>query len=142
MSFIASFVVARAFTTLSPRTVVITGGLHIHHFWYGIAILAIGGWLGISYQSHRIDRIAAILFGLGGGLIGDEVGLLLTMGDYWTGLTYTLIMVFLAMATILILIFRYSRAIQTELAEFSRHNASLYFGVFVAVVSAVFIWGN
>jgi hypothetical protein len=75
ISFIASFTIARTFTTINPDTVLISGNYHIHHFWFGIAMLAIGGWLGISYTSERTDRLAAILFGAGGGLIGDEVGL-------------------------------------------------------------------
>ncbi len=138
-SFIASFAVARIFTTLKPGTVLISGDYHIHHFWYGIILVVIGGWLGISYQSERIDRVAAILFGAGGGVIGDEVGLLLTFGDYWTEITYTLVVVFVAIASMLSLFFRYSDAIRTEFAEFVRSNASLYFGVFLASVSAAFI---
>lgn len=140
ISFIASFVTARAFTILSPGAVVMIGeGIHLHHFWYGIALLAIGGWLGISYSDERIDRLAAILYGAGGGLIGDEVGLLLNFTDYWTELTYTLVITFVAIVSILILVFRYSRTILKEFVEFSGSNTSLYVGVFLAVVSAAFI---
>jgi hypothetical protein len=142
VSFVASFIVARTFTILSPATVLLTGGYHIHHYWYGLAMLVIGGWLGISYQSERIDRLAAILFGAGGGLIGDEVGLLLTMENYWTEITYTLVIIFLTFVSILILFMKYSRAIRTEFAEFIRSNASLYFGFFLALISvALFLNG-
>jgi hypothetical protein len=104
-------------------------------------MLAIGGWLGISYESERIIRLAAILFGAGGGLIGDEVGLLLTLEseNYWAGITYTIIIIFLAFASILILLVRYSRLIRMEFTQFLRSNASLYFGVFLAAVSVAFI---
>ena len=141
VSFIGSFVIARTFTTFNPNLVLISGDLHIHHFWYGLAMLAIGGWLGISYESERINRLAAILFGAGGGLIGDEVGLLLTLEseNYWAGITYTIIIIFLAFASILILLVRYSRLIRIEFAQFLRSNASLYFGVFLAAVSVAFI---
>jgi len=136
LSFIASFAIARAFTSLSPETTVRFSGYHIHHFWFGVALLAIGGWLGISYESKRVDRIAAILFGAGGGLIGDEVGLLLTeFGNYWTDLTYTLVITFLALASILIIVARYWQSISTEFTEFLISNASLYFGVFLLAVS-------
>ncbi len=138
-SFIATFAVTRAFTTLNPRTVLISGGYHIHHFWYGLAMIAVGGWLGISYQSERIDRLAAIIFGAGGGLVGDEVGLLLTFGDYWTEVTYTLVVIFLAFASVLILINRYSRTIRIEFSHFAKTNASLYFGVLLAIVSVAFL---
>jgi hypothetical protein len=139
VSFIASFVIARAFTTLSPSTVVITQDIHVHHFWYGIIMLAIGGWLGISYSNERIDRLAAILFGAGGGIIGDEAGLLLTFGDYWTTLTYTVIITFLAVVTTMITLIRYAGVVQSELSHFTRTNASLYVGAFVASISVAII---
>lgn len=139
LSFIGSFVAARAFTTLYSAIVVETGGLHIHHFWYGIAMLAIGGWIGISYETERTNRIAAMIFGAGGGLIGDEVGLLLTFGDYWNDLTYTLVIMFLAIVSILILLVRYSKTVLKEFSQFSRRAAGFYFGVFLAAVSVWFI---
>jgi len=139
VSFVASFLVARTFTTLNPNTVLVSGDYHVHHFWYGLAMLAIGGWLGISYENERINRLAAILFGAGGGLIGDEIGLLLTLEDYWTSTTYTAIILILTVASILSILFRYQKTILAELAEFTRTHASLYFGVFIAVVSLAFI---
>jgi len=139
ISFIVSFTIARTFTTLNPDTVLISGDYHIHHFWYGIAMLAIGGWIGISYHSERIDRLAAILFGAGGGLIGDEIGLLLTLENYWAETTYTFIIVFLTFASMLILLNKYHKVIRTEFTQFLRSNASLYFGVFLAAVSIAFI---
>jgi len=139
ISFIASFAIARTFTTLGPETVLLAGNLHIHHFWYGILMMAIGGWLGISYNDERIDRLASVIFGAGGGLIGDEAGLLLTFENYWTGLTYTIITGFLAFAFILILIAKYSNAIMEEFAGFARRRASLYFGVFLATISVALL---
>jgi hypothetical protein len=140
VSFIVSFIVARSFTILNPDTILLVGGdLHIHHFWYGLAMLATGGWLGISLENPRIDRVAAIIYGAGGGIIGDEIGLLLTFNDYWTSLTYTFIIVFLTSASILILLVRYQKTIRNEFTEFARSNFSLYFGVFVAAISLAFI---
>ena len=139
ISFIASFAVARTFTTLYPNIYLTGGGYHIHHFWIGLAMLAIGGWLGISYENERINRLAAILFGAGGGIIGDEVGLLLTFGDYWTEITYTFVIVFLTLISIAILFTRYSKIIRREFSEFLRSNASLYVGVFLVSISIAFI---
>jgi hypothetical protein len=138
ISFTVSFLVARTFTTLNPDIVLIGGGFHIHHFWYGIVMLAIGGWLGISYQNERTDRIAAILFGAGGGLISDEVGLLLTFGNYWTGVTYMVMVLFLTSMVVLILLRRYSEIISAEFTQVLRSHATLYFGVFLAAVSMAF----
>jgi len=140
ISFIISFLVARIFTSLNPETVWEISGFHIHHFWYGLAMLAVGGWLGISVENERINRIAAILFGAGGGLIGDELGLLLTLSAhaYWADFTYTFIIAFSAFAFMLILLIRYTRLIRTEFAQFLRSNASLYIGIFLAVISIAF----
>ncbi|NWF86981.1 hypothetical protein HXY32_04145 [Candidatus Bathyarchaeota archaeon] len=143
-SFIGSFIIARTFAILNPTVVLISGEYHVHHFWYGIALLAIGGWLGISYQSEKIDRLAAILFGAGGGLIGDEVGILLTLSAYayWADTTYTLVIIFLAFASMIILLNKYQQLVRTEFTQFLLSNASLYFGVFLAVISIAFISGT
>jgi hypothetical protein len=141
ISFLGSFGIARTFTTFYPDAVLVGGGFHIHHFWYGLAMLAIGGWLGISVENERVNRVSAILFGAGGGLIGDEVGLLLTLESesYWTEITYTSVILFLAFISMLILLNKYSKIIRTEFTEFVSSNASLYFGVFLTAVSIAFI---
>lgn len=139
VSFIASFIISRIFTTLYPNIVVTSGNLHFHHFWYGLAMLAIGGWLGISYDNERINRLAAILFGAGGGIIGDEAGLLLTFENYWTGITYTFVIIFVTFVSIMILLNKYSKIIREEFAQFLSSNTSFYFGVFLATVSIALI---
>lgn len=138
-SFIASFLVARVFATFYPSVVLVRGGIHFHHFWFGIILQAIGGWLGISYNDERINRLAAILFGAGGGLIVDEVGLLLTFENYSTPITYTVVVTFAAVMSIVTLVIRYSRMIGKSLSGFTKSNASLYFGVFLAIVSIAYI---
>jgi uncharacterized membrane protein YidH (DUF202 family) len=40
---VVSFVIARVFTTISPDTVLVSGSLHVHHFWFGLILLAVGG---------------------------------------------------------------------------------------------------
>lgn len=139
LSFILSFIVARTFTTFFPSTVLISNGIHIHHFWFGIVLLAVSGWLGISYNDVDADRLAAILYGAGGGLIIDEVGLLLTFGDYWTNLTYTILTVVVTLVIVLILFNSYRQALIREFGEFFSSNFSLYFGVFLLAVSVAFI---
>jgi len=114
-------------------------GFHIHHFWYGTILLAIGGWLGITFDEERIVRLAAVIYGAGGGLIGDEVGLLLTFGNYWTGITYTIVIIFVAFVSAVILFMLYSKAISAEIKGFTRSRASFYFGIILAVVSIAFL---
>jgi hypothetical protein len=48
------------------------------------------------------------------------------------------VLAFLAFASTLIIILRYQKAIWSEFAQFTRSNASLYFGAFLAAVSIAF----
>ncbi len=138
-SFVLAFVLARVFSFLFPSLVLIGAGVHIHHFWFGIVFLAVGGWLGISYNHKEIDMAAAIIYGVGGGLIADEVGLLLTFGDYWSNLTWTFVIVLLAIASVLILVGKYRQSVLEELHEFVSSKASLFVGIFLAAVSVSFV---
>jgi len=141
VSFALSFAVARTFTALSPQLILSPSGLHVHHFWYGIIMLAVGGWLGISYNDPRVDRVAAIIFGAGGGLIGDEAGILLTFksNNYWAGASYTFIMIFLASASIIVLLNKYSRTVLKEFKEFSSSQGGFYLAIFLAIISTAFL---
>ncbi len=66
----------------------------IHHFYYGIALIIIAGWLSIVHKNQKIERISAIIYGLGLGIFFDEIGLLLTeFTDYWAGITYTFVVI-------------------------------------------------
>jgi hypothetical protein len=140
ISFIASFAVARIFTTLSPSVVILVGnGIHIHHFWYGLALLAVGGWLGIINQTQRVDQLAAVLYGAGAGLIADEFGLLLTFGDYWNTMTYTIVGILLAFAFLGLLLIRHRGAIRAQFGRLTRIDAVFYCGIFLAMVSVAFL---
>ncbi|MFW5976546.1 MAG: hypothetical protein ACOCQS_01230 [Bacillota bacterium] len=69
---------------------VILFGYHIHHFYFGIALIFIAGWLAITDSEYFSRKQEAIMYGVGLGLFMDEIGLLLTWGDYWSSLSYTL----------------------------------------------------
>jgi hypothetical protein len=140
IAFIASFAVARTFTTLFPGVVFLVGsGIHIHHFWYGLILLAVGGWMGIVNQNQQIDQLAAILYGAGGGLIADEFGLLLTFGDYWSNVTYTIIAMLLSFALLGSLLIKHSGAIRAQFGKMSRNDAVLYLGILLGMVSIAFL---
>lgn len=65
-----------------PVTQVWVQGHHIHHFFFGFALVAIACWIAIMH--HDLDRRwTAGVFGAGLGVFIDEIGLLLTWGDYW-----------------------------------------------------------
>ena len=136
-SFITSFLAARAFTTIFPTTVVVTGGIHFHHFWYGLAMVVATGWLSIVSNHPQFDRVYAIVFGLGAGLIGDEVGLLLTFGNYQSGLTYEFLVGVLSFAGLAYLLFRYRERLEHGVLSLGAGERLVHVGVFVAGLSAV-----
>lgn len=76
--FLGSFAIARLYALNFTHYVHIEG-YHIHHFYFGTAVLAMGGILGIlSDNRHRWRiNIASALIGIGAGLFADEIGLLL-----------------------------------------------------------------
>ncbi len=78
LAFLLSFALARAIVYLFPSLNLIIGKYHIHHFYYGIALLITSNWVTLVSNREGPRLFAAGLFGLGLGILADEVGLLLT----------------------------------------------------------------
>lgn len=139
LAFATSFLLVRTFTTFYPDVVVVSGVIHFHHFWYGLAMIASAGWLGIAWRSSdRLNRIYAILYGLGAGLIGDEVGLLLTLGDYRSELTFQFFIGAVSLATLAILSLRYGDHLKRDIFGLGRGERLTYLGIFIAGISSIF----
>jgi hypothetical protein len=90
VAFIGTFVFLRALTfgiryqILPVKNVVTSSGLHIHHFVWGIVILLIIGFLGITLWSERLHPWLGTIFGIGAALVIDEYALWLNLKDvYW-----------------------------------------------------------
>lgn len=90
LAFIATFLFLRLLTYgiryhfLPFHNVVTPGGLHIHHFVWGIFIVLIVGFVSITVNSPRLHVWLAPLFGIGAALIIDEFALWLNLRDvYW-----------------------------------------------------------
>lgn len=135
LAFIVSFSGARIFTTLHPHTWVIIDGVHVHHFWYGLAMVTVAGWLGIisTLPTHR--RLYALVFGLGAGLIGDEVGLLLTFGNYYSELTYVFGVGFIVVALLLLLLTSYRDRLKDDVTGLGTNERVVHIGVIIAGLS-------
>jgi len=138
LAFVASFFGARLFATLNPTVTVVRGGIHFHHFWYGLAMVVSTGWLGISLSNERLGRNLAIVFGLGAGLIGDEVGLLLTFGDYTSNLTEIFFVGAIAFIILVTLLLKGGKHIEKEVINLSREERLSQIGVFVGAFSVIF----
>jgi hypothetical protein len=68
--------------TYIPVNEIWVQGHHIHHFFFGFALVAIAGWMALVHHEEE-GRWTAGLYGAGLGVFIDEIGLLLTWGDYW-----------------------------------------------------------
>jgi len=138
VAFVASFLGARLFATLNPTVTVVRGEIHFHHFWYGLAMVVSTGWLGIALSNERMGRNLAIIFGLGAGLIGDEVGLVLTFGDYTSNLTEIFFVAAIAFIILVTLLSRGRKHIEREVINLSRKERLTQVGVFLGAFSVIF----
>lgn len=78
VAFLVSFALTRAIADLFPSVNFVIGKYHIHHFYYGIALLIVSNWITLVSNREGPKLFAALLFGLGLGILADELGLLLT----------------------------------------------------------------
>lgn len=142
LSFVAAFFGARAFATLNPTVVVVRSGIHFHHFWYGLAMVVGSGWTGIALSDAKIGRVLAIVFGLGAGLIGDEVGLLLTFGDYYSSLTEVFFVGAIGFIILAMLLSRGRNRIEKDVFDVSPKERLMQIGVFIVGFSTIFFAAN
>jgi hypothetical protein len=143
LSFVTSFFGSRLFATLNPTIVIQQQGIHFHHFWYGIALMGIAGWLAITWKSERLDRAYAVMYGLGAGFIGDEVGLLLTLGNYQSELTYDFFIGAISASFLLLLVIRYRVLLRREVSYLMTREGLALLGVFVTGFSFIlFAFGS
>ena len=140
LGFVAGFFGARLFATLNPKVVVVDthSGIHFHHFWYGLAMIIVAGWMGIALRNERLDRNLALIFGLGVGFIGDEVGLLLTFGDYTSELTAWFFAGAIAIIILVTLFWRFRKSIEEDVLKVSNYERLTQIGVLLALFSTIF----
>ncbi|MFF3161201.1 hypothetical protein [Streptomyces sp. NPDC003273] len=90
-AFLLTFLVTRVITRLiragrGPFGNVRAGGLHIHHVVPGVVLTVVGGFGAVASDRHGAGgAVAAVVFGMGAGLVLDEFALILHLDDvYWT----------------------------------------------------------
>jgi hypothetical protein len=111
VAFILTAVGARLFSLAFPQVHwEPVPGLHIHHYVYGIFILAIAGYLAMIFKGDRATSWIALLYGLGIGLTFDEFGMWLNppfqRGTRWNMGGLEFVIIALAFAGLLPLLFR------------------------------------
>ena len=141
LGFVTGFFGARAIAVGSGVTIV-HNGIHFHHFWYGLVMVIVTGWLGIAITSDQFGRILASVFGLGVGIIGDEVGLLLTFGDYTSQLTEWFFVGAIATIILITLIWGFRRQLERDVLGVGPDQHLRHAGVFLAVFSSLLFAAN
>lgn len=72
ISFLITFTASRAIVVMAgeskPSLELWIGNYHIHHFFIGILLLSISGWIGLVGNKKRYKYSSAILYGSGIGL--------------------------------------------------------------------------
>jgi hypothetical protein len=91
LGFTGTFATARGITHSiksgkGPFHDVSKGGVHLHHYLWGIAMLAGVGAVAVhGADRHRRHPAVALTYGIGLGLIADEFALLVDLEDvYWS----------------------------------------------------------
>ena len=81
-TFLLTFIGSRIIGYLMPWLYLEIGpGLHVHHFTYGVFILALTSYLGLIFEGPKAKFWIAGLFGFGLGLAFDEFAMWLNLSD-------------------------------------------------------------
>lgn len=77
IGFVGTFVVARTVVGVAPSVFLQIHGTHVHHFTYGIFVLAAVGLITLLWArpGYVARRVFAILYGIGLSLSFDEFGM-------------------------------------------------------------------
>lgn len=78
-AFFLTFAVARLVSHFLPNLFLLVNGVHIHHFTYGIFVLAIAGYTALFVRGPRGKFWVSLLYGFGLGLAFDEFGMWLNL---------------------------------------------------------------
>lgn len=103
-------------------------------------MVAVAGWLGIAWKrTENLDRIYAVLYGLGAGFIGDEVGLLLTFGNYYSELTLVFFVIAISFSILITLLVSNRNQVERDFLKLRHEERLTQIGIFVAGFSTIFL---
>jgi len=115
--FISRLTVYLVINDFLPDLFLTIGNVHIHHFSYGVVILAATGLfllLARPEAGRRQLRLASVVYGIGLGLTFDEFGMWVRLEDnYWIRQSYDAVVV----VTLLLLNIAYFKPLVKALYE-------------------------
>lgn len=95
VSFLITFIFVRSYVYLTNRDImnlptgVVIRGVHVHHFIFGIFLLAVVSFVALYDIRPVVHRRLAVIYGISLGLIFDEFSLWLRLtNDYYARVTY------------------------------------------------------
>ena len=119
-AFLLTVIVARLISSVSPRLGWTIGGVHVHHYVYGIFMLTAAGYLALIFKGPRASSWIALLYGCGVGLTFDEFGFWINpvfqRGVRWSYRGITTVVVALVVVS-LIPILRRQSTVETDSAK-------------------------
>lgn len=93
-SFLVAFLTSRFVVYFFPEFSISLNGVHVHHFAYGIILLAISGLLALNGLHEKRLRLVSVIYGLGLGYAADEFGMWIHLqDDYWVRQSYDAVIV-------------------------------------------------
>jgi len=81
VAFLLTFTVARLISYLVPSLGLFIGDFRVHHFTWGIFVLAVSGYLALVFDGARAKYFISLLYGFGLGLAFDEFAFWLKLTD-------------------------------------------------------------
>ena len=124
-AFVLTFGISRLYVYLvlghlAPDLFLEIGGVHIHHFTYGIILLASTGFYLLLKRPElgsRAFRWTALVYGVGLGLAVDEFGMWLHLrDDYWMRQSYDAVII----VTLLLFNLAYWKSLLSWIRELGR----------------------
>lgn len=121
-AFLVTFLIARLFVYLIlghllPNFFLVVRGVHIHHFTYGVFILAIVGLYALLIRPDvhtRMFRTITMAYGIGLALTFDEFGMWIRLkDDYWVRQSYDAVII----VTLVLINLAYYRLVLSWLRE-------------------------
>lgn len=117
IGFLPTFVIARWIVRHDPSLFLHVNGTHLHHFIYGLILIAVVGYIGLVYP-QRWQRTLSLIYGIGLALVADEFGIWVKLNSYYYGnLSYDAVFAVAVFLVAVVYFADFGRAVWRRLAR-------------------------